>query len=179
MQICKSFTRTGAACRAPAGPGGLCFFHGNPDSAKKLGRIGGRKNRRSAIDLEVPENITASGLSKLTGQAMRLLLLGELGPREASAFAQLSNSLSRVIPTAELESRVTMLEQQVAREGRAAQEEGEIAQESASTRSTTDATGVAETFLDVGGEQIACSNDATAEPEVTEVDKRHCEPDEP
>jgi hypothetical protein len=66
-----------------------------------------------------------------------------------------------------------MLEQQVAREGRAAQEEGEVVQESASTRSTTDATGVAETFLDVGGEQITCSNDAAAEPEVTEVDERH------
>lgn len=158
---------------------GFCYFHANPGEAKKLGQIGGRKNRRSAIDLEVPENITASGLSKLTGQAMRLLLLGELGPREASAFAQLSNSLSRVIPTAELESRLTSLEQQVAREGRGAREVGAIAQESVSTRFTTDATGSAETFLDVGGEQITPSNETTAKPEVTEVDERHYEPDEP
>ena len=38
----------GAACRAPAGSGGLCFFHANPDSARTLGQIGGRENRRSA-----------------------------------------------------------------------------------------------------------------------------------
>ena len=49
MQTCKSKTRTGATCRAPAGPDGLCFFHANPDSAKALGQIGGRKNRRSAV----------------------------------------------------------------------------------------------------------------------------------
>ena len=47
MQTCKGKTRTGAACRAPAGSGGLCFFHANPDSARALGQIGGRKNREN------------------------------------------------------------------------------------------------------------------------------------
>ena len=78
MQTCKGKTRTGAACRAPAGPGGLCFFHANPDSAKALGQIGGRKNRRSVVDLEVPDNMTAADVCKVTGQAIRLLLSGEL-----------------------------------------------------------------------------------------------------
>ena len=55
MQTCKGKTRTGAACRAPAGSGGLCFFHANPDSARTLGQIGGRKNRRSVVDLQVPD----------------------------------------------------------------------------------------------------------------------------
>ena len=89
MQICKGKTKTDAACRAPASAGGLCYFHANPNRAKTLGQIGGRKNRRSAVDLEVPDNMTAADLSKVTGEAMRLLLSGELGAREASAFAQL------------------------------------------------------------------------------------------
>ena len=60
MQTCQGKTRTGAACRAPAGAGGLCFFHANPDSAKALGQIGGRKNRRSVVELQVPDNMTAA-----------------------------------------------------------------------------------------------------------------------
>jgi hypothetical protein len=110
MQTCQGKTRTGTPCRAPAGPGGLCFFHANPDSARTLGQVGGRKNRRSAVDLEVPENMTAADV---TGQAIRLLLAGKLRAREASALAQLCNSLYRIIPTADLEARVTMLEEQV------------------------------------------------------------------
>ena len=94
MQACKGKTRTGASCRAPAGAGGLCFFHANPDSARALGQIGGRQNRRSAVlDLQVPDNMTATDLRNLTGQAIRLLLSGDLRPREASALAQLCNSL--------------------------------------------------------------------------------------
>jgi hypothetical protein len=74
MQTCQGKTRTGTPCRAPAGPGGLCFFHANPDSARTLGQVGGRKNRRSAVDLEVPENMTAADVCKVTGRAIHLLL---------------------------------------------------------------------------------------------------------
>ena len=83
MQTCKGKTRTGAACRAPAGSGGLCFFHANPDSAKTLGQIGGRNNRRLVVDVEVPDNMTAVDVSKVTAQAIRLLLSGDLRAREA------------------------------------------------------------------------------------------------
>ena len=117
MKTCKGKTRKGATCRAPAGSGGLCFFHANPDSARALGQIGGRKNRRSVVDLQVPEIMTAADVCQVTGQAIRLLLSGELHAREASALAQLCNSLYRVIPTADLEARVTTLEEQVAQEG--------------------------------------------------------------
>ena len=117
MQTCKGKTRTGATCRAPAGSGGLCFFHANPDSARTLGQIGGRKNRRSVVDLQVPDNMTAADVRNVTVQAIRLLLSGNLHAREASALAQLCNSLYRIIPTADLEARVTMLEEQVVQEG--------------------------------------------------------------
>jgi hypothetical protein len=118
MQACKGKTKTGASCRAPAGPNGLCFFHANPDSARALGQIGGRRNRRSGIlDLQVPDNMTATDLRNLTGQAIRLLLSGDLRPREASALAQLCNSLYRTIPIAALETRVANLERRVAQQG--------------------------------------------------------------
>ena len=146
MQTCKGKTRTGAACRAPAGSGGLCFFHANPE-AQKLGQIGGRKNRRSVVDVEVPDNMTAADVSKVTGQAIRLLLSGELRAREASALAQLCNSLYRVIPTADLEARVTMLEEQVA------QEESVTSPDPNPTGSDTDGTGAAETEAQLEAEQ--------------------------
>ena len=79
MQPCQGKTRTGTACRAPAGAGGLCFFHGNPDTAKALGQIGGRKNRRAGADLQIPDNATTADLRNLTLQAIRLLFSGEAG----------------------------------------------------------------------------------------------------
>ena len=105
MQTCKGKTKAGSACRAPACSGGLCFFHANPDSAKTLGQVGGRKNRRSTVDLQIPENLTATELCKITGNAIRSLLAGELRARDASALAQLCNSLYRIIPGADLEAR--------------------------------------------------------------------------
>ena len=116
MQTCEGKTKTGKACRAPAGAGGLCFFHANPDCARNFGRIGGRKNRRLAVDLQVPDNMSAAYLRKVQVQAIRLLVSGEMHAREASALAQPCNSLCRVIPTADLEARVNILEEQAARE---------------------------------------------------------------
>ena len=66
------------------------------------------------MDLEVPDNLTATGLCKMNIEVMRLLLSGELRAREACAFVQLSNSLSRIIPTADLEARLAALEEQIA-----------------------------------------------------------------
>jgi hypothetical protein len=110
---CKGKTRTGEECRAPAGASGLCFLHAHPEQAHTLGQIGGRKNRRSVVDLQVPDNMTAADLRKVAGQAIRLLLSGELRAREASALAQLCNALYRVLPTADLEARLANLEEQL------------------------------------------------------------------
>jgi hypothetical protein len=86
-----------------------------------------------------------------------LLLSGELHAREASALAQLCNSLYRFIPTADLEARVKMLEEQVA------QEESGTSLDFDSTVSATDGTEATETDarLEVG-QQNPPSIDATA-----------------
>lgn len=153
MQNCKATTKTGAACRAPAGEAGLCYLHAHPENAKTLGQIGGRKNRRSAVDLEVPDNMTAADLSKVTVQAMRLLFSGQLGAREVSAFAQLCNSWHRIIPAADLETRVATLERQIAEEGQVTHQAGGIAPDSNSTNSPTDQTEAAENNETVEAEQ--------------------------
>lgn len=117
MQTCQGKTKAGVACRAPAGLGGLCFFHANPDSARALGQLGGKKNRRSVVDLQVPDNMTTADIRHVTEQAIRLLLSGDMHAREASALVQLCNSLFRFMPTADLEARITTLEEQLVQEG--------------------------------------------------------------
>ena len=139
MQPCQGKTRTGSACRAPAGSGGLCFFHANPGRAVALGQIGGRKNRRPVIELQIPDNMTAADVRNLTGQAIRLLLSGELRAREAGALAQLCNLLFRFIPAADLEARVAMLEAHVV------QQENESQPDHESTGSSTDELEVVQT----------------------------------
>ena len=52
-----------------------------------------------------------------TEQAIRLLLSGDMHAREASALVQLCNSLFRFMPTADLEARITTLEEQLVQEG--------------------------------------------------------------
>jgi len=166
MPTCQGKTKTGAPCRAAAGTGGLCFFHANPHSAKTLGQIGGQKNRRSPVDLEVPDNMTAAGLCEVTGKAMRLLLSGEMGAREASAFAQLCNSMYRGLPTAELETRVANLEDQFAQEVQATHVEGVLAPEIVSTGSPTDEIEVTENEVRAEPEQTApCSADTIEDEE--------------
>jgi|SRR5947207_2848826 len=112
METCQGRTKTGVACREPAGSGGLCYFHANPHRAKDLGQIGGRKNRRLEVDLQISDNATAADPRNVTDQAIRLLLSGNLHALEASALAQLCNSLYRFIPAADLEARITTLEEQ-------------------------------------------------------------------
>jgi hypothetical protein len=74
-------------------------------------------NQRSVVELQVPDDMTAADVRNVTAQAIRLLLSGDMHAREAAALAQLCNSLYRVIPAADLETRVAMLEAQFIQEG--------------------------------------------------------------
>ena len=115
MTTCSAITKAGEPCKAAAGPNGLCPLHNDPHRAKALGSMGGRKNRHTTVDLEVPEGtLTITDLRNLTVAAMRKLLAGELGAREATAFSQLCNPLSRMLPTEALEAQLASLQQQFA-----------------------------------------------------------------
>lgn len=105
MKACVGKTKAGESCRAAAGPGGLCYFHANPEAAKGLGQIGGMKNRKfTGFDMQVPDNITAVDLCKLDVQAVRGLLSGDIPAREATAVAQMFTLLHRHLPSADLKN---------------------------------------------------------------------------
>jgi Family of unknown function (DUF5763) len=78
MQTCRATTKKGEPCAAAAGRSGLCYFHEDPDRARSLGRVGGQKNRPLAIDLDVPDCMTATDLRKLTSGVIRKLAAGEI-----------------------------------------------------------------------------------------------------
>lgn len=117
-RTCQALTRNGAPCKAPAVDGGsLCFLHADPARASRLGRDGGRKNRRSHIDLQIPDQVDAAVLRDLEVQALRAIASGEMEYRVAAAFFSGCNSLQRLLPpidTAELGHKIAELEQRVA-----------------------------------------------------------------
>jgi hypothetical protein len=121
--------------------------------------MGGRRNRKfGGVNLEVPENMTATDLRHLMIQAMRSLLAGELQAREAGALVQLCNLQLRLITTADLENRVNKLEQQKAQP----EQEKESPLDSASTSSNmNDVEAATSVNLEQLAEQPAlCSCDA-------------------
>jgi hypothetical protein len=84
-----------------------------------------------------------------------LLLSGELKAREASAVAQLCNSLYRFIPTADLEARVATLEDQVAPEQR-----GSTPESDPIGSPTNETVATAENDVLLAAEQTPCPTDA-------------------
>jgi hypothetical protein len=111
---CKAQTKAGKPCRAAATGGGLCFFHANPNKASELGRIGGRKNRRTAQNVEpLPTLDTAAALRDTVNRLIRDVYSGTVDPKIASGLAPLLTLQLRAIATADLERRVGELERQL------------------------------------------------------------------
>lgn len=113
---CTATTKSGLPCRAAAGLSGLCFFHANPGEAKKLGQVGGWKNRRPLpVDIVVPENLKVADLPKINAQAMRRVLSGDLEPQVANSLVQMSKLQIRIFEGLECEARIKALENQIAK----------------------------------------------------------------
>jgi len=110
---CKGRTKSGAPCRAAATASGLCFFHGNPDKASELGRIGGRKNRHITNENldPLPTLNTALAVRETGDRLIRDLHGGKIDPRTASSLALLLRLQLHAIDTADFEPRIKKLEQ--------------------------------------------------------------------
>lgn len=110
---CRSLTTAGGPCGAAAMEGGLCFFHANPDKARELGRIGGRKNRRvsnmEATDV-IPALDTAMAVQNKTAELIEGICSGRIHPRIGSGLAPLLSLQMRAIETTDLERRMQALE---------------------------------------------------------------------
>jgi len=111
---CQGKTAAGAPCRAPATAGGLCFFHANPEKARALGQVGGRKNRYQLPDSMPRGPLSAADLRDILVEAIRDVRSKKITPRTAGALSQLCNSLHRILPATDLEARLARLEQQLA-----------------------------------------------------------------
>jgi hypothetical protein len=114
---CQGQAKSGEPCRAAATPGGLCFFHANPNKAAELGRIGGRK--KSRLPAEVPDPLPR--LDKVTAvrDAVEKLIAdvyaGKLHPRVAAGLAPLLNLQLRAVGVTDLEQRLEKVEKLLAR----------------------------------------------------------------
>jgi hypothetical protein len=111
---CKGKTTAGAACRAPAGAVGLCYFHAHPDQAHTLGQIGGRKNRSKVVEPPAAGALSAAYLRDILTEAIQDVRSKNMPPRTAGAIAQLCNSAHKILQTADLEARLVRLELQLA-----------------------------------------------------------------
>ena len=86
---CRGFKRNGEPCRAAATKGSkLCFFHGQPDEAARLGGIGGRKNRRAAdwSGSEFAELSNAKDVRVACGKLADEVRSGIIDPKTAMAI---------------------------------------------------------------------------------------------
>jgi hypothetical protein len=90
---CQSLNKSGKPSRAAATAGGLCFFHANPSKASKLGRIGGRSKRPSAVETvdPLPKLETAIAVRDAVAQLIADVYGGRVQPRIASGLAPLLN----------------------------------------------------------------------------------------
>jgi hypothetical protein len=112
---CKAFTKSGARCGAAPTPTGLCFFHGNPNKASELGRIGGKRNRR-------PKRENAYPVLKLEGAASASARIeslyhevetGSIKPPVANVLIKLTDLQVRVREKTVLEDQIAKLREQL------------------------------------------------------------------
>lgn len=125
MARCQATTKAGKPCRAPASAGGLCFLHANPTQARELGQVGGRKNRQQVPELPAAKSMTIAQLNEVLIGTLHGVQSKKVSARRASAVVQLCAALQRTLPAADLEARLSRLEEQVAEQAVAAAAEVE------------------------------------------------------
>jgi Leucine-rich repeat (LRR) protein len=103
-RVCEALTNGGHPCRAAATEGGLCFFHGNPQKASELGRIGGRKKYRTVTELNpLPKLDSARGICGSIAQLAEEVHSGKIDPKVAASLTQLARLLLHALPAADVE----------------------------------------------------------------------------
>lgn len=112
---CEAMTKAGNRCKAIAVEHGLCAFHSDPTRAARLGRKGGRKNRRK-VSYRVKQFSpprTAKEIKEILSTTMADIQNGRTEPKIGSVLAYVGAALLKAIETTELEERVDALERSV------------------------------------------------------------------
>ena len=109
---CKGLTKKGKPCPTAATPGGLCFFHANPDKASELGRIGGQKNRRSPVNAadSLSQLQTATDVGEMLDRIIPDIYAGQINPRIAAVLIPYFNLKLRAIESSEGAKRIAAIE---------------------------------------------------------------------
>src|SRR5581483_1354233 len=109
---CKGLTKKGKPCPTAATPGGLCFFHANPDKASELGRIGGQKNRRSPVNAAdfLSQLQTATDVGEMLDRIIPDIYAGQINPRIAAVLIPYFNLKLRAIESSEGAKRIAAIE---------------------------------------------------------------------
>jgi hypothetical protein len=114
---CKAQNASGTPCQAAATPGGLCFFHANPNRAVELGRVGGR-SKRSSLSSDtadpLPKLDTAIAVQNAVERVIAGLYAVTIQPRVAASLGPLLHLQLRAIEANALHVRLAKLEAQLA-----------------------------------------------------------------
>lgn len=113
---CQAITRNGEPCRAAATKGSnFCFFHGQPDEAARLGRIGGRKNRRAVgwSAYLFTELRSAKDVRVACGRLADEVHSGKTDPKKAMAIRGLLRLQLEAAENEQYEERLTAMEKQL------------------------------------------------------------------
>lgn len=111
---CQGRTKAGAPCQAAATPGGLCYFHTNPNKASELGRIGGSKRGKAPQTSEpLPTVDNAIAVRDLAAQLIADVHSGKVHPKVAACMTPLMNLQLRAIETSNLELQLARIEKRL------------------------------------------------------------------
>jgi uncharacterized small protein (DUF1192 family) len=112
MKFCPAKKTDGMRCNAPAGPGGLCYFH-DPTLAKKRAaarRLGGQRRRVKTAG-KFPEALNnLADVRTLFNGVMKDLLAHENSAARARLLISLGLAFADVYKVGELEARIAALE---------------------------------------------------------------------
>ena len=110
---CKSRTKAGGSCQAPAVERGLCFFHAHPEKLAELGRQGGKRNRRwkpTDRDLSQISLKSIGDVSRLLEETINRVRQGPFDLRAANGIGFLSSILLKALESGRIEDRLAHLE---------------------------------------------------------------------
>jgi hypothetical protein len=113
---CAKRNRSGKPCGAPAGASGVCAIHANPDRARELGVLGGRRNRHvpaigPVVQFAPPKD--AAAVRDVLGLVMRDVHSGALDTKVATCVVYASTALLKSVEASDLESRISKLEESI------------------------------------------------------------------
>jgi hypothetical protein len=113
---CRSRTKEDKPCRAAVTEGGLCFFHGNPNKASELGRIGGRSKRHAAAEAcdPLPPLDTPIAVRDRIDRLFADVYSGKVRSSVARDLAPLLSLQFRVSERTDLQEEIAKLQQQLA-----------------------------------------------------------------